>query len=191
MNDINLFLTNYLNIFPEEARSFCVLTKQIKRGENISSRKNFNGHVTISGLVILNDEKILVVLHKKLQKYLQPGGHIEKKDKNLFKAAEREIREETGLKNIVLHTWCLNNLAPVLIDTHKIPENKKRNENTHYHHDFMFIFNTEDENIATDFNEVSGFRWVEIARAIQGNSNVAKALKKIKKLKLTQTSTSC
>ncbi len=43
-----------------------------------------------------NSSKFLLVKHKKLGKWVQPGGHIEP-DENQEEAAVREVFEETGL----------------------------------------------------------------------------------------------
>jgi len=51
---------------------------------------------TASGILIVND-KVLLIKHKKLGFWLNPGGHIEK-DELPHKAAEREFYEETGIR---------------------------------------------------------------------------------------------
>lgn len=171
-------LINYLRIFPDEENLLSSLKKQVLKNQNIFSRRNFEGHITASGLVISPDKKVLVVFHNKLQKFLQPGGHIEKDDKNIIFSAMREVREETNLNNIELCSWCLNNNSPIMIDTHKIPENKQKNENEHYHHDFMFIFTIKEKKIMLDTNEISDFCWMDINEVIKNDSLVAKGLKK-------------
>jgi len=171
-------LTNYLRIFPDEENLLSLLKKQVLENQNIFSRKNFEGHITASGLVISSEKKVLVVFHNKLQKFLQPGGHTEKNDKNIIFSAMREVKEETNLNSIELCSWCLDNNSPIMIDTHKIPENKQKNEGEHCHHDFMFIFRTKEEDIALDTNEVSDFCWVNIDEVIKNDSVVAKGLKK-------------
>src|SRR3989344_1895336 len=143
-------LTNYLRIFPDEENLLSSLIKQVSKNQNIFSRRNFEGHITASGLVISSDKKVLVVFHNKLQKFLQPGGHIEKDDKNIIFSAMREVKEETNLNN----------------------------EEEHYHHDFMFIFLTKEDDITLDTNEVSDFYWVSIDEVIKNDSVVAKGLKK-------------
>lgn len=171
-------LMNYLRIFPDEENLLSSLKKQVLKNQNIFSRRNFEGHITASGLVISPDKKVLVVFHNKLQKFLQPGGHIEKDDKNIIFSAMREVREETNLSNIELCSWCLDNNSPIMIDTHKIQENKQKNENEHYHHDFMFIFTTKEKKIMIDTNEISDFCWMDINEVIKNDSVVAKGLKK-------------
>lgn len=176
--DIKKQLMNYLRIFPDKANSLSLLKKQILENQNIFTRKNFEGHVTVSGLVISSNKKVLVIFHNRLQKFLQPGGHIEKDDKNIIFSATREVREETNLNNIELCSWCLENNSPIMIDTHKIPENKQKNESEHYHHDFMFVFITKEEGITLDTNEVSDFCWVSIDEVMKNDSVIAKGLRK-------------
>jgi len=51
---------------------------------------------TASAFVLNRDNKILLLWHKKLDKYVQPGGHI--LDNELpHEAAIREVLEETGI----------------------------------------------------------------------------------------------
>ena len=59
-------------------------------------------HFTASG-VIVNPErtKMLLLWHKKLGLWLQPGGHIEA-DEYPHDAAMREVKEETGLVPLLI-----------------------------------------------------------------------------------------
>ncbi len=53
---------------------------------------------TTSGFILHPDEpKILLLKHKIIGKWLQPGGHIEL-DENPIQALNHEIEEETGLR---------------------------------------------------------------------------------------------
>lgn len=49
-----------------------------------------------ASVFIVHEKKVLLHLHKKLRKWLQPGGHIEL-DEGPLEAAIREVKEETGL----------------------------------------------------------------------------------------------
>lgn len=60
------------------------------------------GHLTASAFVAsTTDRKVLLLYHQKLQRWLQPGGHIEKIDASFSAAAQRELLEETGLKKVI------------------------------------------------------------------------------------------
>ena len=91
------------------------------------------GHVTASALVLTPDsQSVLLVYHERLERWLQPGGHLEPGDRSLVDAARREVLEETGID--------VGDAAPRLIslDVHDIPAT--RGEPHHLHHDFMFRF---------------------------------------------------
>ncbi|MCA9364646.1 MAG: NUDIX domain-containing protein [Candidatus Moranbacteria bacterium] len=120
------------------------------------------GHVTGSAFVIYQD-KILLIFHKVLQRFLQHGGHFEQeKDSSIVACVQREVQEETGLM-VTLHPWHnQNNMTPIHIDTHQIPANEKKNESAHFHHDHAFIFVPEDPGeITLQAEEVENFRWID------------------------------
>jgi 8-oxo-dGTP pyrophosphatase MutT (NUDIX family) len=98
------------------------------------SRASYDpGHVTASAIVLDPDaSSVVLVYHERLERWLQPGGHIEAGDASLEAAARREVLEETGLR--------LSDETPrlVALDVHEIPP--ARGEPRHFHHDFMFAF---------------------------------------------------
>lgn len=49
---------------------------------------------------VINDNKILLIYHKKIGKYIQPGGHIEDGEE-AYQTAIREVLEETGIQVII------------------------------------------------------------------------------------------
>src|SRR6202008_1440543 len=56
------------------------------------------GHVTASAFVLdPAHARLLLILHSKLGRWLQPGGHVESDDASVVSAARREVLEETGL----------------------------------------------------------------------------------------------
>src|SRR5580704_9698700 len=55
------------------------------------------GHITCTGLVLAPDgERVLLVHHRRLDRWLLPGGHVEPDDPEIWDAARREVIEETG-----------------------------------------------------------------------------------------------
>ena len=97
------------------------------------SREQFTpGHITCSGMVIAPDgDRILLVHHRRLDRWLLPGGHVEPDDATIADAARREVIEETGA---ILDTTTV--LAGA--DVHGIPG--KGHEPYHLHHDLLFRF---------------------------------------------------
>jgi 8-oxo-dGTP pyrophosphatase MutT (NUDIX family) len=105
------------------------------------SRDQFTpGHVTCTGLVLAPDgERLLLVHHRRLDRWLLPGGHIEPDDATLGDAARREVVEETGV--------LLESGVPPLIgiDVHGIPGRGR--EPYHLHHDLLFLFHATSEDV--------------------------------------------
>jgi len=121
------------------------------------SRRQFNpGHVTCSGLVLSpGRDGILLVLHRRLKRWLLPGGHVEPEDLAIGDAGRREVVEETGA---VLR----EDASPLLVgvDVHGIPP--RGDEPFHLHHDLTFRF----EAASTDFvaaEEVREVAWCSVA----------------------------
>ena len=54
-------------------------------------------HVTGSAIVLDGDDRVLLHRHKRLGRWLQPGGHLEPGEAP-WEAASRETVEETGLR---------------------------------------------------------------------------------------------
>ena len=120
------------------------------------------GHFTASAWVVdLSAAKILLLWHKKLNKWLQPGGHIEGDD-SLLAAAAREAVEETGLA-----------LEPVSkdifdIDIHQIPPHKGLP--AHFHFDVRFAFQTKTEAEVSISSESLKFLWSSLSEIEQYTS---------------------
>ncbi len=83
------------------------------------------GHLTASALVVHPDRaRVLVMLHAKLGRWLQPGGHADGEG-HLATVAAREAEEETGIAGLTV-------LAPVAdCDVHRIPARGAEPEHLH------------------------------------------------------------
>ena len=113
----------YLAIFPMEKHRLQKVSANSNSGGLAFERQAAHGHVTASGLVIDND-RILLIFHPYLKKWLQPGGHIETGETSV-QAALQETEEETGLR-VELNDWHSKHRCPLDIDIHHIPANDKK-----------------------------------------------------------------
>jgi len=117
------------------------------------SRSQFiPGHITTTGLVLHPDlDSFLLVEHKKLNRWLLPGGHVEPSDATIWETARREVTEETGIS-----------LPPggrpdlVGIDVHGIPPSSR--QPFHLHHDLIFAFRALKRELRTSA-EVRAVEW--------------------------------
>lgn len=126
------------------------------------SRENWDGHVTASALVTnLERDSILLVKHRKLGIWLQPGGHIEQEsDGTVLAAALREVWEETGLRTTPLLDGAIMDL-----DIHEIPAHKT--SPAHLHYDVRFVVEADDVatmNISAESTDMRWFALDDLAR---------------------------
>ena len=115
-------------------------------------RRCVPGHLTGSALVVEpGTERILLIHHAKLQRWLQPGGHADG-DGNLGAVAWREATEETGLDGLELVTPAID------IDIHAIPA--RGDDPDHLHLDLRFLVLATGSTVAAPNHEVLAARWM-------------------------------
>lgn len=140
------------------------------------------GHLTASAFVLSPErDAVLLILHKKLKLWLQPGGHIEAADASLGEAARREVAEEVGLQLPASAAGAVFDL-----DIHAIPGRK--DEPAHEHFDVRFLFHSPTLVIATN-DEVIDARWAPLANIEQLTSDES-VLRVARKLRSGAPSTS-
>jgi 8-oxo-dGTP pyrophosphatase MutT (NUDIX family) len=169
----------YQNIYAEEAGHVLPLLDFLNNfaGEQLFDRKNFVGHLTASSYII-NPQKdsLLLLKHKFLNRWLQPGGHIDPSDSSLVNAALREAEEETGIAASGLQ---LINTNIFNVDSHTIPPNGKKNEPQHVHHDVSFLFLCDTIKINIDEAESTAGKWVPFSE-LKEDTSYERIIKKIK-----------
>ncbi len=68
----------YLTLDPSEVSRVTVLAEQMIDGDQgLYSRQNMKGHLTASALVLDQNDRVLLILHNALKRWLQPGGHLD------------------------------------------------------------------------------------------------------------------
>jgi len=123
--------------------------------ENPFLRERLAGHFTGSAwLVSADGERVLLTHHRKLDRWLQLGGHADG-DRNLARVALKEAEEESGLGGLVLEDGALFD-----IDKHWIPE--RRDVPGHWHYDARYVvravgseqFAISEESLALAWREI-------------------------------------
>ncbi len=125
-------------------------------------RSNLSGHITGSAWLIDETKtQVLLTHHKKLQEWLQLGGHADG-DSDILNVALKEAHEESGITSIEPLSREIFD-----IDVHEIPEHK--GVPAHYHYDvrFLLVAKSKDFIISEESNDLA---WISIKDIAQSNS---------------------
>jgi 8-oxo-dGTP pyrophosphatase MutT (NUDIX family) len=119
----------------EEARDRDAICDFILRHDNPFDRAIAEGHLTGSAIIVSADGAgTLLLHHRKLDRWLQPGGHADPGEATGEAVALREALEETGLTGLVLHPRAPR---PLDVDVHDIPA--RGSETAHEHLDLRYL----------------------------------------------------
>ena len=186
MRDVNKLTRDYLQTFKQENERLKRLRAFLdnNQGESLFNRNNAAGHITASAFIVNpTTKKMLLIKHKVINRWLQPGGHVDKSDETLIAAALREVKEETGIDSSDLTLVSCNGCdeVPADIDSHLIAANPNRGESRHYHHDFRYIFlYNGDSKPVLDKNEVTDYQWTSFEK-LQSEPIFTRSIEKITK----------
>lgn len=154
----------------------------VEANENCFDRSLTEGHITGSAwLVDSKMEYVFFTHHKKLDRWLQPGGHSDG-DPNTLAVSMREASEESGIEDVFIQPLVQNIFD---IDIHTIPARK--NEPEHLHYDVRFILETDKSHplrISDESNEIAWIGIEEIPR-LADEESILRMLEKMKILKQT------
>lgn len=162
----------------EEVASLVRILRFLQEPADPFARANPKGHVTASAVIARPDaSEFLLVHHRKLARWLQPGGHTESSDASAFDAALREAREETGISRF--ETPLGRTILDV--DVHAIPAHRR--EPAHSHFDIRFLLTSTEaarEHAASAEDPDRPMRWVSLegARALNVDPSLTRALAK-------------
>jgi 8-oxo-dGTP pyrophosphatase MutT (NUDIX family) len=162
-----------------EAR-FVARMLELTHADGACSRSHVSpGHFTASAFVLSPDRgELILIHHKKLGIWVQPGGHVDATDADLEFAARREVAEEVGLHELEPLT-----ARGVLfdVDIHAIPARK--DEPAHEHFDVRFAFVAATRSFARS-EEVADVRWLPLddIASITTDRSVLRAVDKLRAL---------
>jgi len=136
-NSLRVQLESHLPGDPAEARSHGRILDFLCLPLDPFSRTTQSGHITGSAIVLNADgPEFLLVRHRKLNRWLQPGGHVHEHDESILATAVRETAEETG------HADCITLLHDRIlhVDVHEIPARPEHP--AHLHYDIRYLLTT-------------------------------------------------
>jgi 8-oxo-dGTP pyrophosphatase MutT (NUDIX family) len=136
--------------------------------DNCFERSCIPGHLTASAWIL--DPflyNVLLVEHRKLKKWIQPGGHADGQFE-LAQAAAREALEEVGARDLTpLNLECcgifdLGKHCIFDLDIHYIPADQETS--AHVHYDVRFAFSIDPYLSAVPNSEITDWRWLPLSK---------------------------
>lgn len=111
------------------------------------------------GCLVVDSGRLLLLKHRKLGMWLQPGGHVEEGE-TPDETARRETLEETGIE-VSFHPSTRSEDSPD--GSYNLPEpfrvNLHQIRDGHWHCSLLYLATVADENEATHADEHDGLRW--------------------------------
>jgi 8-oxo-dGTP pyrophosphatase MutT (NUDIX family) len=145
-------------------------------GDVFSPDRYRPGHFTASAIVLSPEgSALLLVFHQKLRRWLQPGGHVDPVDPDIFAAARREVAEETGVQTVsalreLSGAGGRRAASPEVLDldVHRIPA--RAAEPAHEHFDVRFLM-WATGTAAKAGSDAEAVRWVPLSEMASVNTD--------------------
>jgi len=138
-----------------EARDLARILDFVARHPDPFDRRIAEGHLTGSALVVgAAGDHVLLLHHRKLGRWLQPGGHADPGEAAGEAVALREAREETGLLGLALAPSAPR---PFDVDVHSIPA--RPGEPAHEHLDLRYLVLAGAGPLVRAHAEAAELRW--------------------------------
>jgi 8-oxo-dGTP pyrophosphatase MutT (NUDIX family) len=176
MLSVDQIVQQYAQQYPQEHAKLKQFTEFVNQYSDAFERTQTVGHITASAMLLSPEsDQCLLMHHRKLDKWLQPGGHADG-DKDTFRVAQKEVYEETGICQFMKAD------AHVLdIDIHEIPARPQ--EPKHKHYDICYLM----QSTCLEFvqNEESlQLKWVDLDEVLNFNNEprYQRIMTKIKQL---------
>ena len=140
----------------------------VEEHEDCLSRTQLAGHLTGSAWVVDESrQRTLLTHHRKLDMWLQLGGHADG-DPDLLAVAMREAGEESGLTYLrVVNAGIFD------LDRHLIPARKDEPE--HWHFDLRFMIEADPDEPLIVTSESKDLAWMGIDQVASLNSEESMA----------------
>ena len=162
MNDLGILLEEYITAYPEE-KSAVEMLDFFSNDPNCFKKDNSKGHFTGSAWIVDPDRRnVLMTHHKKLDMWLQLGGHADGMN-DLVGVALKESKEESGFDHFVLVDESIFDL-----DIHQIPAISK--DPKHFHYDVRFLLEADPrKNNIIVSEESHDVKWIPLNEVLDIN----------------------
>ena len=167
MNRLGLIhqIKKYKTFNEQEEKDKYLFLEWIMDHEDAFSRENKIAHITASGWVVNKDRsKVLMVYHNIYDSWSWIGGHADG-ETDLLATAMREVREETGIKNVCPVTDEIFSIEALTVDGHIKNGNYV---SSHLHLNLTYLLEADsEETVSIKADENSGVAWFTPEEALK------------------------
>jgi len=185
--DVLRQIEDYKPYNPQEEKDKEIFLLYLRTFDNYLSRENEYGHVTSSAFVLNTERtKVVMIYHNIYDSWGWMGGHADG-DSDLLGVAIKEVKEESGLKNVKPISKDI-----LILDTLPVSGHTKRGKYVpaHVHLNVAYLLEADEkENLHIKEDENSGVKWVPISQMVELSNESSmkyvydKAIKKMKEFK--------
>lgn len=151
----------------QEARDKTVILRLLQE-DDIFFRTNTVAHMTASAWVLNRQKtKVLMAYHKIYNSWAWLGGHCDG-DEDFLAVAIREVKEESGVRNVIPVSNKIFSLEVLTVDGHE-----KHNEyvSSHLHANVTFLLEADEEEVLRiKEDENTGVSWFGLDEALEKSS---------------------
>lgn len=166
-------LADYAGRWPAEAAAAEGFITLARHAADAFLRERLAGHFTASAwLVDAGGTRVLLTHHRKLDRWLQPGGHADG-DRDLMRVALREAAEESGLAGLAVEPAIFD------LDRHRIPAHGEVAE--HWHYDVRYVVRASADEAFVVGEESHALAWravVDIAGDAEADPSLRRMAEK-------------
>lgn len=169
-------LDHYTPFDQAEKRMVIEIDRFVQQNPNCFERTLDIGHITGSTWIVdLDRTHVLLTHHRKLDRWLQLGGHADG-DPDILRVAWREAAEESGLQDV---RPVSENIYDV--DVHPIPATTR--EPAHFHYDVRFLFEADRHTPLVMSGESKDLAWVSLERIAEysGEESIMRMVYKMRR----------
>lgn len=155
-------IKNYKTCCEQEEKDKEIFIKCIDIFDDILTRDNGIAHITSSAFVVNKKrDKVLMVYHNIFKAWSWTGGHADGDD-DLLHVAKKEVKEETGVKNIKPISNDIISLDIIPVKGHI---RKGKFVSPHLHLSIAYLLEAdENEELVVKPDENSGVQWIPLSK---------------------------
>lgn len=161
-------ITQYQTVNEQEERDKALILSELTNNPQVFLRESSLAHMTASAWVVNEDKtKVLMVYHHIYDSWSWLGGHADGEE-DLLKVAIKEVKEESGLKQVSPVSTNIFSLEVLTVDGHI---KHGQYVSSHLHLNVTYLLEAkEKDKLVIKPDENSGVAWFPLEKAVEAST---------------------